>query len=73
MIFEKIKSFSFDINESKIFGIKSGIVWGHSNKSDNGLFPLLYISKPRHLSESDFQTLLSNINISFNIVQQPQD
>jgi hypothetical protein len=62
-ILESIKSFEFDKNRKKIFGIKSGIVWGHSN-STNGMFPMLYISKPRTISQEDFELLLDKIEIS---------
>jgi len=65
-IIESIKSFEFDENRRKIFGIKSGIVWGHSNKS-NSSFPMLYISKPKHVSQKDFELLLSKIDIQINV------
>jgi hypothetical protein len=61
-ILDTIRSFEFDKNRNKIFGIKSGIVWGHSNKT-NGTFPLLYISKPKHISQEDFELLLDKIDI----------
>ncbi len=61
-ILNKIKSFSFSPNPDHILGIKSGIVWG--NKT-NGIFPLLYISKPRAISQEDYEILLNNIKISF--------
>jgi hypothetical protein len=61
-ILDKIKSFEFDKNRNKIFGIKSGIVWGHSNES-NSMFPILYISKPRNISKEDFELLLNKIDI----------
>ena len=63
-IFEKYKDFEFDKNKEKIFGIKSGIVWGHS-KTKNSISPLLYISKPKHVSQEDFEELLETIRISF--------
>jgi len=63
-ILESIGSFEFDRNRTKIFGIKSGIVWGHSNNS-RGSFPMLYISKPKHISQSDFELLLYKIDIEF--------
>jgi hypothetical protein len=63
MILDKIRSFEFDKNRNKIFGIKSAIVWGHSNET-NGMFPLLYISKPRNISQEDFELLIDNIQIS---------
>jgi hypothetical protein len=62
-ILDTIKSVEFDTNRNKIFGIKSGIVWGHSNKT-NGIFPMLYISKPKHISKEDFELLLSKLDIS---------
>jgi len=62
-ILEKIKSFEYDKNRDKIFGIKSGIVWGHS-KDTNGSFPMLYISKPKHVTQKDFDLLLDKIDIS---------
>jgi hypothetical protein len=62
-ILDKIKSFEFDKNRNKIFGIKSGIVWGHSNEN-NSMFPILYISKPRNISKEDFELLLNKIDIT---------
>jgi len=64
-ILETIRSFEFDKNRKKIFGIKSGIVWGHSNKS-NSSFPMLYISKPKSISQEDFELLLDKIDISIS-------
>jgi|ADurb_H2B_03_Slu_FD_contig_41_1265980_length_846_multi_2_in_0_out_0_1 hypothetical protein len=61
-ILDSIKSIYFDKNKSKIFGIKSAIIWGNS-KNDNSTFPLLYISKPKHLSEDEFEILLDKIDI----------
>jgi len=63
MILDDIKSFEYDKNRKKIFGIKSGIVWGYS-KHTNGIFPLLYISKPKSISQKDFEILLDKIDIS---------
>lgn len=62
-IVDEIKSFEFDRNKNRIFGIKSGIIWGYSNKS-NAIFPLLYLSKPKSISEEDFRDLLDRIEIS---------
>lgn len=64
-ILQEIKSFEFDRNKKKIFGIKSGIVWGHSNTT-NGSFPMLYISKPKGIKQADFELLLDKIDINFN-------
>jgi hypothetical protein len=65
-IFDKVKSFEFDRNRNRIFGIKSGIVWGHS-KDTNGIFPLLYVSKPKHISQEDYELMLDSLELSFNI------
>ena len=62
-ILDDLKSIEFDENRKHIFGIKSGIVWGHSNKS-NTSSPLLYIQKPKHVSKEDFDLMLSNLEIN---------
>ena len=64
-IFDKIRAFEYDENRTKIFRIKSGIVWGHS-KDTNGSFPLLYITKPKNISQEDFELLLSKLDINFD-------
>lgn len=63
-IFDTIRSFEFDKNRNHIFGLKAGIVWGHSNKS-NSSSPLLYISKPKSVSQEEFEELLDAIDIDF--------
>lgn len=63
-IFDRIRSVEFDRNKNKVFGIKSAIVWGHS-KDTNGSFPLLYISKPKHISEEEYKELIEAISIEF--------
>lgn len=65
-VFDKYKGYYFDTNKEKNFGIKSGIVWGHS-KDDNSISPVLYISKPKHVPEEDFQELLKALEIQFII------
>lgn len=67
-ILEQIRSFEFDKNRKKLFGIKSGIVWGHS-KTTNGSFPMLYISKPKGISQSDFELLLDSLDIKLKYEQ----
>lgn len=61
-ILDTIKSFEYDKNRSAIFGIKSAIIWGHS-KDSNSSFPMLYISKPKGISQSDFEILLDSLEI----------
>jgi len=63
-IFDNLRSFEFDRNRKQIFGVKSGIVWGHSNKT-NGMYPILYISKPKNISQEDYEKLLDCIEIQF--------
>ncbi len=63
-VFDSIKSVEFDKNRGKIFGIKSGIIWGH-RIDKNAIFPLLYISKPKGISQEDFEELLDKIVINF--------
>ena len=64
-IFDKIRAFEYDENRTKIFRIKSGIVWGYS-KDTNGCFPMLYITKPKNISQEDFELLLSKLDINFD-------
>lgn len=59
----KIRSFELDKNKNKVFGIKSAIIWGH-NKDSNGCFPMLYLTKPKHVSQEDYNELLNKIDIS---------
>lgn len=61
-ILDKIKSIEYDRNRRGLFKIKSGIVWGHS-KTDNSAFPLLYIYKPKNISQEDFELLLNKLDI----------
>lgn len=61
-ILKAIRSFEYDKNRKAIFGIKSAIVWGHS-KDTNGSFPMLYISKPKNISQADFELLLDKLDI----------
>ena len=63
-IFDRIRSFEFDRNETHIYGIKSGIVWGHS-KETNSCSPILYISKPKGVSQEDFELLLDCLELKF--------
>lgn len=63
-IFDKIRSIEFDRNKIKIFGIKSAVVWGHS-KEENAAFPLLYVTKPKHISIEEYEELLDSMDIQF--------
>lgn len=62
-LLNQIRSIEFDKNRKSIFGIKSGIVWGHS-KNSNSSFSILYISKPKGISQTDFEELLNKLEIN---------
>ena len=62
-ILDEIRSIEYDKNRTKIFGIKSAIIWGHS-KERSSTFPLLYISKPRSISQEDYELLLDKLQIN---------
>lgn len=61
-VLNEIRAIEYDRNRTKLFGIKSGIVWGHHK--EGGSFPLLYISKPKHVSQADFEEILNKLDIS---------
>lgn len=63
-IFNKIKSFELDKNQNKIFGIKSAIIWGNSSEN-NSMFPLLYLRKPKNISDEEYSELINSIQINF--------
>lgn len=62
-ILNEIRAIEYDKNRKKMFGIKSAIIWGHSRKS-NSMFPLLYISKPKNISQEDYELLLNKLQIN---------
>lgn len=64
-ILDGIHSFEYDKNREHIFGVKSAIIWGYSNQT-NGVFPMLYISKPKHVSQEDYELLLNKLEITIN-------
>lgn len=59
---KQLATIEYDKNRNKIFGIKSAIIWGRKKES-NGMTPILYISKPKHVSLEDFEDLLDNLKI----------
>ena len=65
-IIDKIRSIEYDKNRSKIFGIKSAILWGHS-KDTNSTFPLLYISKPKYITQEEYEDLLDRLEINLKV------
>jgi hypothetical protein len=61
-ITRRIKSYEVDTNREHKYGIKSAIVWGHS-RDTNSVFPLLYLTKPKGMTQEDYEYLLKKINI----------
>ena len=43
---------------------RSGIIWGADIKKPTTYFPLIYLAKPRWMTEDQFQTILDEIVIS---------
>ena len=62
-ILDRIRSIEFDRNRKKVLGIKSAVLWAHS-KDNNGSYPLLYISKPKHISQEDYDFMLDRLDIN---------
>ena len=61
-LFESIKAIEFDKNRDKKFGLKSAILWAHS-KNTNGIYPLVYISKPKGLSQEEFDEVIDHLHL----------
>lgn len=63
MISDKFKRFTLDSNPNHIFGIKSAIIWGENEGSAT---PLLYLRKPKSVSQEDYDDMVKRIKISFS-------
>lgn len=59
-ILNNIESVEYDKNRDKKFNLKSGIIWGHMS---NKCFPLLYLTKPKSVSQKDFEIILNKLQI----------
>lgn len=64
MNIKRIKYLSLDQNKSKVYGIKSPIIWACENRQS---YPIAYLKKPKHLSQEEFEDILNRIEIKFNI------
>lgn len=52
---------SYSVNKTGIKGlVKSPAIWGHK---DNVMFPLVYLRKPKHMSEKDWQEVLEGLRL----------
>lgn len=68
-ILHGIKAFELD-KKPNVFGLKSAVIWGHSSKS-NSMYPLLYLRKPKGISQEEYTQLLDAIQIKFIIPLEP--
>jgi len=64
MIFDEISGIEIDPNLQHKYGLVSGIVWGNSIKV-NGTYPIMYLTKPKHVSQHDYEAMLDSIKITF--------
>ena len=62
-VFDSLRSFEFDRNKNHLFGLKSAVIWGHSKLQ--GSYPILYISKPKNITQTEYEELLDCIDIQF--------
>lgn len=69
MILNDIRSYDIDMNKTKLFGIKSAIMWGCS-KDGSVSFPLLYFKKPKHISNEDYEEVIKFIKNLPNSIEQ---
>lgn len=68
-IFDKVDQFSMnrDLKDNfRVYRRKSAIVFGQKDES-NIAYPIMYLSRPRWISEEDFQELVNSIQIQFAI------
>lgn len=50
----------------KDFGITSAVIWA-SRKGISGWFPILYLKKPKAISDEEFNTLLESLELKIII------
>ena len=64
-LLNKIESIiqNFSQENRKVHRRKSGIVWG-TLKDSKGITPLFFISKPKMVSQEDFEDILSKLQIT---------
>lgn len=68
-IYDEIEDLEFDKNADNKFGIKSPIIWAYSKKT-NGMYPVLYLRKPKHISEDFFNELINSLSIYYTRPRQ---
>ncbi len=69
-LIKNIKRISLSISKKsreqnkKLFRTSNGILWADQN-GRNQYYPILYLKKPKYLSEEEFQKLLDKLEITF--------
>ncbi len=69
-LIKNIKRISLSISKKsreqnkKLFRTSNGILWADQN-GDHAYYPILYLKKPKHLSDEEFQKLLDKLEITF--------
>ena len=66
-IFDKLSSFFIERNlktARKTFRRKSGIIFA-MREGTGTFYPIMYLSKPKGVTEEEFQELLNHIDIQF--------
>lgn len=66
-LFKNLESFELDKNKNKLFGLKCSIIWG--NFKNGGTCPIIYLRKPKHMLQEDFDLLLDSIHIQIKILK----
>lgn len=61
-----IESFTLDTKDIHRLGYKCAVVWGHKGAS---MQPVMYIRKPKHISQDDFDNMMKHIEIKFTNAQ----
>jgi len=61
-----MKFSAYSIETSGIKGIcKSPSVWGH-DATNNGMYPLIYLKKPKWMSDKQFSKVVKGITLNIN-------
>ena len=61
-LINSLVSISYDKNRDGKWPLKSAILFG--NHKNNTSSPLVYISKPKHVTQEDFDEILDRLQIS---------
>lgn len=56
------EEFTLDAKDIHQLGYKCAVVWGHKKAS---MIPVMYIRKPKHISQEEFDNMMKHIEIKF--------